>query len=475
MKKQTILAAVMVLGGVFAVAGGLAWWKYREIEKARNQPPMPEPPESVQVVEARMVTWQPTARLSGTVVALQSVVLKNEVAGTVREVRFESGQRVNAGDILVTLDDSTEQADLAAAEATRRVADASIVAAKADLDWSRANFNRMLQASEARVAPVADVDRARSELEGNQGRLARAEAQLEQAQAQVLQVKTLIDKKTIRAPFDALVGLRNIHPGQYLAEGTDIAGLQAVSDRIYLDFALPQEQAFRVKPGDVVMANAEVLGPDPVRIEVVALDAVANATTRNIRVRSIVENTGQILRPGMFVDVSVPVGTSGEFVAVPITAVRRASYGDHLFIVADGDKPGELRARQRFVRLGPSLGQHVIVAEGLKPGERVAAEGSFKLHENSLVLPAGAAPTAAAARPGTPGSTGEAAGSGEAQAAAPGRGRNHRSPLKRRREQTQSVESEATVPRRSREIDSCRPPRSQTPSSAGLCSRSWST
>lgn len=416
MKKQTIVAAVLVLGGVFAVGGSLAWWKYREIEKARNQPPMPEPPESVQVVEAQTVTWQPTARLSGTVVALQSVVLKNEVAGTVREVRFESGQRVKQGDILVTLDDSTEQADLAAAEATRRVAEASIVAAKADLAWSEANYNRMLQASEARVAPIADVDRARSELEGNRGRLARAEAELEQAQAQVLQVKTLIDKKTIRAPFDALVGLRNIHPGQYLAEGSEIAGLQAVSDRIYLDFALPQDQAFRVKPGDVVMANADVLGPDPVRIEVVALDAVANATTRNIRVRSIVENTGQILRPGMFVDVSVPVGTSGEFVAVPITAVRRASYGDHLFIVMPGEKPGELRARQRFVRLGPSLGQQVIVAEGIKPGERVAAEGSFKLRENSLVMPAGAAPTTATAPPG---STDDPADAGEAHAAAP--------------------------------------------------------
>ncbi|MCG3124865.1 MAG: Multidrug resistance protein MdtA [Phycisphaerales bacterium] len=417
MKKQTIVAAVLVLGGVFAVGGSLAWWKYREIEKARNQPPMPEPPESVQVVEAQTVTWQPTARLSGTVVALQSVVLKNEVAGTVREVRFESGQRVKQGDILVTLDDSTEQADLAAAEATRRVAEASIVAAKADLAWSEANYNRMLQASEARVAPIADVDRARSELEGNRGRLARAEAELEQAQAQVLQVKTLIDKKTIRAPFDALVGLRNIHPGQYLAEGSEIAGLQAVSDRIYLDFALPQDQAFRVKPGDVVMANADVLGPDPVRIEVVALDAVANATTRNIRVRSIVENTGQILRPGMFVDVSVPVGTSGEFVAVPITAVRRASYGDHLFIVMPGEKSGELRARQRFVRLGPSLGQQVIVAEGIKPGERVAAEGSFKLRENSLIMPAGAAPTTATAPPGA---TGDPADAGEAHAAAPG-------------------------------------------------------
>ncbi|MCK6478014.1 MAG: efflux RND transporter periplasmic adaptor subunit [Phycisphaerales bacterium] len=416
MKKQTIVAAVLVLGGVFAVGGSLAWWKYREIEKARNQPPMPEPPESVQVVEAQTVTWQPTARLSGTVVALQSVVLKNEVAGTVREVRFESGQRVKQGDILVTLDDSTEQADLAAAEATRRVAEASIVAAKADLAWSEANYNRMLQASEARVAPIADVDRARSELEGNRGRLARAEAELEQAQAQVLQVKTLIDKKTIRAPFDALVGLRNIHPGQYLAEGSEIAGLQAVSDRIYLDFALPQDQAFRVKPGDVVMANADVLGPNQVRIEVVALDAVANATTRNIRVRSIVENTGQILRPGMFVDVSVPVGTSGEFVAVPITAVRRASYGDHLFIVLPGEKPGELRARQRFVRLGPSLGQQVIVAEGIKPGERVAAEGSFKLRENSLVMPAGAAPTTATAPPG---STDDPADAGEAHAAAP--------------------------------------------------------
>ncbi len=394
MKIKTIITAALVLGGLLAVGGGLAWWKIREIKAAAAQPPMPEMPETVQILEAKTVSWQPTAQLSGTVIAMQSVVISNEVAGTVKEVLFESGATVEAGQVLVTLDTTTEQADLAAAEAASRVADAAVRTAGADLNWAEANYKRMVQASDAKVAPIADLDKSRTDLEGNKAKVDKAQAELEQARARADQVKTLIAKKTLKAPFKGWVGLRNIHPGQYLKEGTDIVGLQEVSDRIFIDFALPQDQALRVKPGQVVMATSPMLSDEPIRIEVVALDAVADSTTRNVRVRSVVDNKDQKLRPGMFVDISVPVGTASEYTSIPLTAVRRASYGDHVFVINES-KPGEMRASQRFVKLGPTMGQNVIVTDGVKAGDRLAAVGSFKLREGVQVMPAPEAPAKA--------------------------------------------------------------------------------
>lgn len=406
MNIKTFLTGALVLGGLLAVGGGLAYWKYRGIQEAMNAPPMPEMPESVRIVEARSIQYQPTARLSGTVIALQSVVVSNEVAGTVKEVLFESGASVEAGQVLVLLDTSTEEADLAAAEAFMRVADASIRTADSDLAWSDANYRRMVQASEAKVVPVADLDKSRTDLEGNRARVERAKAELEQAAARAAQVKTMIAKKTLKAPFKGTLGLRNVHPGQYIQEGTSIVGLQSDTDEIYLDFALPQEQAFRVKPGDVVVAKSDVFGDEPVSIGVVALDAVADADTRNIRVRSIVSNKDRKLRPGMFVDVSVPVGNSDSYIAVPVTAIRRASYGDHVFMAVAGEKPNELRARQRFVKLGPIIGEDVIVTEGVAVGDRLASIGSFKLRENALLIPISAQGTPAGAAAGNAGNTG---------------------------------------------------------------------
>jgi membrane fusion protein (multidrug efflux system) len=174
-----------------------------------------------------------------------------------------------------------------------------------------------------------------------------------------------------------------------------------VSDKIYLDFALPQEYAARAQPGMVVMAHAPMLGDEPVRIEVVALDAVANATTRNVRTRAVIDNPDQKLRPGMFVDVITPVDEAREYVAIPATAVRRASFGDHVFVIGpDEKKPEQSRARQRFVKLGAMIGSDVIILEGLEAGEQVAADGSFKLRDGVLVMmgppPAPASDAAAA-------------------------------------------------------------------------------
>lgn len=396
----------MVFVILAVVAGGLAYWKMRP----QPAPPAFEPMEAVQAVEARTTSWRATAQLSGTVIALQSVDLSNEVPGRIIDVKFESGQIVEAGAVLVTLDDSTERSDLLAAEANVRVAEANVEVTRSNIKLAESNVRRLEPAVTARAASATELDQATSALDAAKATLTRSQAEVDQAKARAEQVRTLIAKKTLRAPFRAHVGLRNIHPGQFLAEGTKVAMLQSVDDRIYLDFALPQEQASLAKPGMSVMATAPMLGKDPVKIDVVALDAAANPETRNVRVRAVVPNSDQGLRPGMFVDIVAPYGESRDYVVVPSTAVRRASFGDHVFVIeADAKDPQKLRAHQRFIKTGPMIGNDLIVMEGLKLGERVAANGSFKLREGvavtigpppSPVAPAaGDAPKAAASGP----------------------------------------------------------------------------
>ena len=390
-KPSSVFAAIGVFMAILVVGGGLGLYKYRQIEDAAANKQAFEPAEAVRIVPATEVEWRPMADLVGTVLSLRSVRVSNEIAGRVNEVRFESGSIIDAGEIIFTLDDASEQADLEAAEASVRVAQANVAVLDTRLRLAGTELERMKAAAVARAVSEMELDRAVSEIErGNADRI-RLVAEVDQAKARVEQVQARLDKMTVRAPFRARAGLRNIHEGQYLAEGSEVVMLEEVSERIYLDFPIPQEYAPRVHPGLVVMAQADVLGDEPVRIEVVAADAVVNNSTRNLRVRAVVDNKEGKLRPGMFVQIRVPVEESRTYTVVPSTAIRRTSYADQIFIVAPSenpaDPPGSLRAAQRFVTLGPTIGSNIIILDGVEAGEPVAATGSFKLRDGAKVMP----------------------------------------------------------------------------------------
>jgi membrane fusion protein (multidrug efflux system) len=392
-KRNNIITASVIALGLLAVGTGLYVWKMRSIKAAMNAPAPPEFAEAVTTVPVGSVRWRPMAELAGTIIATQSITLAAEVGGTVKEVKFESGSMVKQGDVLLMLDATTEEADLAAAEASVRVADANIRVVEAQVSLAETNVRRWTQAVDAKAGPQAELDTAVANLATSRADVDRVKAELESAKARVEQVRSQLAKKTLRAPFNSRVGMRNVHPGQYLAEGATMVGLQEVSDSIFVDFPIPQDQLFRVNVGDVVEVTSDVLGSQPVGIEVVAIDAAANSSTRNIRVRGKVSNTDGKLRPGMFLDITVPIGPEKEYLAVPSTAIRRASFGDHVFVVTESkdkekDKAGTKRAYQRFIKLGPTIGDKVIVMEGLTAGEEIASDGSFKLRDGALIPPA---------------------------------------------------------------------------------------
>ena len=321
--------------------------------------------EPAEAIEAAAVHTHPYARTTtaiGTARALQSITLRNELPGTVHKVALSTGQLVEAGAVLVELDVAVEEAELKALEAEARLA-ASML-------------QRMEQALEKQGASAADVDRARAEHD--------------KALANVTRLRALIERKRIKAPFRGKVGMVDLHLGQYLDPGTQITTLQGVDDAVHIDFAVTQDAATRLAPGveiDVAATGTKTTA----KAKIVAIDARVEASTRNTWIRALLAGGGAtpLPAPGASVRVQVPVEPVHEVLVVPVSALRRGPAGDHVFVLAKAPD-GKMRATTRRVVAGATLGDDVIVKEGVQAGEQVATTGSFKLREGALVQVAAA-------------------------------------------------------------------------------------
>jgi membrane fusion protein, multidrug efflux system len=361
--------SALLIAVIAALGAALAIWKYTSVQAANAAAAsQPEPMESVVVAIAEERAHSPATTAIGTVVALRSVTLRNEVPGTVRRVALSPGEIVEAGTVLVALDVSVEQAELRAQQAQAQLAQTLL--------------ERVQKMSERGAASATELDTARAERDV--------------ALAQVARTRAIIERKTIRAPFRARVGIADVHPGQYLNEGTQLTTLQGVDDATYVDFPVAQQVAVALRErGTIeVLASGDAR---PLEGVIVATDARVDPATRNAMVRAKVTGR-QVLTPGSSVRVRVPVGPARNAVAVPVNALRKGPSGDHVFVV-EPDKEGKMRAHLRVVQAGPTLGEDVLINEGLAAGEKVASSGSFKLREAVLVAVTPAAtPIASAMR-----------------------------------------------------------------------------
>jgi len=356
------IASVVLLGTIVLSAGMLAVWKSVELRAAEaSAASQPEPMEVVTAAVAESREHRQTTTSIGTVLALRSITLRNEVAGTVRQVRLTPGQVVETGTLLVALDVAVEEAELKAQEAQSALAQTTL--------------DRLERLGEQRAASQEEVDQARSERDV--------------ALAQMTRTRAIIERKKIHAPFRARVGIADVHPGQYLNEGTQLTTLQGVSAAAHVDFAVSQQVAAGLREGQSVQVFAGA--PAPIVGRIVAIDARVDPTTRNAVVRARLE-AGDAAAPGASVRVVIPVGPSRTAVVVPLSALRKGPGGDHVFVLTAG-ADGELRAHARPVQTGPVVGDHVVILDGVIAGEQVAASGSFKLREGALVMvtPAAAA------------------------------------------------------------------------------------
>ena len=359
MKKRMLL----MLGVVAVVLGGLATWKFQQVQAAMAggasyQPP----PEAVTTAIAAERPWDAGLEAIGTVTAVHGVTVAADLPGLVERISFDSGRRVREGEVLVRLDSRQEQAQLAAAESQRELA--------------KIHLDRMEGLRAKGVTSQAELDAAR--------------ADHAQAQARVGEIRATIARKTIRAPFSGALGIRQVDLGQYLSGGDPIVPLQSL-DPVHVDFAVPQQELGRLPVGTTVRLTGDGVATDlaPLEGRVTAVDSVVDASTRNVRVRATVANPQGLLRPGMFVEVEALVGGDRRLVTVPATAVSYAPYGDSVFVVEEleGPEGGTYRGvRQQFVELGGSRGDLVAVVSGLEPGEEVVTSGVFKLRQGAAVV-----------------------------------------------------------------------------------------
>lgn len=347
----SLLLLVVVLG-----AGTLIYlWKARSdaaaAQAAASQPP---PTWAVESAEVRTRSFARSTTSIGTVRALQSITLRNELPGTVHKVSLQTGQVVEAGAVLVELDVAVEQAELQALEAESKLA-ASMLA-------------RMEQALAKQGASAADVDRARAEQD--------------KALANVARTKAVIERKRLRAPFHARVGFVDLHVGQYLDAGATVTSLQGTEDAVHVDYAVTQDVATHLTVGSEV--EIAVTGQPPAKAKIVAMDARVDATTRNTSIRALLRGLSPMPQPGASVRVRTPIEAPVEVLVVPVSALRRGSDGDHVFAIAKNEQ-GALVADMRRVHSASSLGDEVVIKDGLKVGDRVAAAGSFKLFPGALI------------------------------------------------------------------------------------------
>lgn len=362
MNKNNWIGSVFLVTLVLFVGVGLAAWKYQSFQSEQaasvNQP---EPMEAVTVAVARAIDHRQATTSIGTVLALRSITLKNELAGTIREVRLTPGQLVEAGTLLVALDVSVEEAELRAQEAQAAL--------------TKTVLTRRQNLSHELATTQEEVDRAR--------------ADLDIAQAQIARTKAIIARKTIRAPFRARVGMADVHPGQYLDEGTLLTTLQGIGEAVHVDFTVAQQVATDLRVGETVEVFAA--GDSPViPAKIVALDSRVDPTTRNAVVRARIEGTRNIPAPGASVRVRIPVGPTRNLVAIPVSALRKGPGNDQVFVIAP-DKDGRTRVHTRDVESGSMIGDEIVIYTGLSAGEHIAALGSFKLRDGILVAIAEAA------------------------------------------------------------------------------------
>lgn len=368
MVKRMILMLVVVL----ALLGGIfGWWAYKGIQMGKAMAAQKPPPTAVSVATATTDSWQPTLQAVGSVKAVQGVVITNELAGTIDEIAFESGQKISRGDLLIDINSSTEAAQLQSANAA--------------VELAKQTLARTEQLMKSKANAQSDLD--------------AAQAQYNQAVATAESLKATLAKKRLVAPFEGRLGIRQVNLGEFLKAGTEIVSLQNL-ETVYVNFTMPQQALRQLNVGQNIAVSVDTY---PDRIfpgKITAIDSRLDDATRSVSIQATLSNQDEALLPGMFTEVKVLLPRKDEVVTVPQTAITYNAYGDVIYVVEpaaaskDGKASDDLVVRQQFVTVGDTRGDQVAILQGIKPGERVVTAGQLKLRNGVPVTINNTVPTA---------------------------------------------------------------------------------
>ncbi|MEY4590304.1 MAG: hypothetical protein RL497_2380 [Pseudomonadota bacterium] len=352
---KSILTAIGLLLVIVAIIAGMKIKQFAFMGSPANQ--FAQPPETITSIAAATQAWPNRFNAIGTVEAAEGITISAEVAGKVKRIAFKSGEFVRAGEVIIEQETGNEEAQLAALTAR--------------LNLATTNYERLSQLKQKNTVSQSELDQARQ--------------QKESAQGDVDNVKTTLQKKILRAPFDGRLGIRQVDQGQDLQVGAPIVSLQA-SNRVRVNFPVPQSWLIQLKKGMAVRLD---LGHGPEYVLQTTISAIGteiNPTTRNATVQASLDNADNQLIPGMAVKVEVSLSEPKDVLAIPITAVVYAPYGDTVYVIEAGEQPNTQKARQQFIRVGEQRGDFVEILDGIKAGQKVAAAGAFKLFNGRAVV-----------------------------------------------------------------------------------------
>ncbi len=356
-KRKSWLSYLMtfvVLGAI--AAGGYAvyffYFKPDESSETRSRPVV-----TVTATEAKEVSWMYELTGVGTVTPVQGTDLTSELAGKVVAIEFESGARVDEGELLIQLDTTSEVAQLESLTPQLRQA-------KSDLDRARELIEGNAISEETYEESIAEVDRL---------------------QADIKEQQAVIARKKIVAPFAGTLGIRMVSLGQYISPGDAVATLQQI-EPIFVDFDLPERNVSDVEVGLGVRVSTAAYPDETLEGEIAAITPLIEEATRSFTVRAELPNTDRKLKPGMFADVVVELPQQRRIVTVPQTAVAFNAYGSSLFVIEPDEQDSEQqRAKRTFVRTGERRGLDIEIVDGVEAGQQVVTSGQLKLSDETPV------------------------------------------------------------------------------------------
>ena len=348
-KKIVYLALFVIL-----IFGGLFGSKFLQIEQAKASRKAPPPPQ-VSIVKVAKQQWANNLSAVGNITPQLGIILSNEVAGIVSAIHFKSGQRVKKGELLIELNADTDQALLNGLLAAERLA--------------QIKFKRQATLLVKKVTSLSSHDEAR--------------AVLDVAKTAVLAQKTIISKKRIHAPFDGVMGIRQISLGQYLDKGHNIAPLVSLSST-YADFSLAERYFSQVRIGQKVSVRVQAYPNQIFSGKVQAINPSLDQLTRTIAIRAIIDNPDGQLKPSMFADIKLTTSAPSTILTLPETAVTYNTYGESVFVVVHNDN--KTTVIQRSIKSGEHRQGHVEIIEGLTLNDSVVNEGQVKLRNGMPII-----------------------------------------------------------------------------------------
>jgi len=357
--KSKLKTMGVAVGGLIALIIVIVGIKGLQIGKMMSTPNV-MPPTTVSSATVKEEDWAPTLSAVGSLSAVQGAIIAAELGGVVSEIKFENGGVAKKGDVIMKLDASQEEALLRSSEA--------------EAELARQDLERTRGLASEKVVSKAELD--------------AAESKFNRLNAVVDQMRSNIRKKTLVAPFDGQLGIRQVNVGQMINAGQQVVPLTSL-DALFADFALPQQYLGQLKPGLEVHVTTDALPGRVFGGKLTAINSMVDSSTRNITLQATLENPDHALRPGMFAKAEVTLPEKHKTLVIPGSAISYAPFGDSVFVIdkQKDDKTGKESQviRQQFVRVGEARGDFVAITQGLKAGEVVVGTGVFKLRNGMTV------------------------------------------------------------------------------------------